>query len=437
MKDKRALIVGLGVSGKSVARYLAANDIAFDVVDQKEATADTLNDPALKDAAYIGGGWTAELLCDYRQVIVSPGISTRAEAFTQARAAGVDVVGDVELFARRVSKPVVAVTGSNGKSTVVSMVGALLRAAGLKAAVIGNVGVACLDGLSDDVDVYVLELSSFQLETTVSLKPHAASVLNVCEDHLDRYTDLEDYAAVKRSIYRSAVHVVCNVDDQRTIPEAGQSSATFSARDTHADWYSSGEFLCGPDVRVALDVLQVSGGHNRSNALAAMALADTVVDLAADRKSDIFAHGLSQFNGLPHRSELVCAQNDIRWFNDSKGTNVGACVSALEGMDCPVVLIAGGRGKKADYAPMKSVVGRKCRAVVLIGEEAQNISTALDSVVPLYFEQSMADAVDRAGRIAEAGDCVLLSPACSSFDMFENFEVRGLAFSAEVRKLCA
>ena len=179
------------------------------------------------------------------------------------------------------------------------------------------------------------------------------------------------------------------------------------------------------------------GGHNRANALAAMALASSIVDTVNTDYSEVFTNGLSAFNGLPHRAELVCIHNDVRWFNDSKGTNVGACVSAIEGMDCPVVLIAGGRGKQADYSPMKAVVGAKCRAVVLIGEEATNIAAALQSIVPVYFEDTMHDAVHKAREISMPGDCVLLSPACSSFDMFENFEVRGVVFSEEVRKLCA
>lgn len=439
MDVTRALVVGLGVSGLSVARYLARKNIAFDVVDQKEALGEKLllAEPALRSARFFGGGWTHELLCQYSHLIVSPGISPRSEAFETARAGGVEVIGDVELFAREVTKPVLAVTGSNGKSTVVSMVGEILHAAGLNAAVIGNVGRACLDGLSEDVDVYVLELSSFQLETTLSLQPHAACVLNVCEDHLDRYEGIDDYAEVKRSVYRGAGTIVYNADDERTFPKTHNSGVTFSARHAGGNWYISGADLYGPQAKVEARALAVSGGHNRSNALAAMALASTIVDLPESRVSEVFAAGLSAFHGLPHRSELVCVENDISWFNDSKGTNVGACISAIEGMNCPVVLIAGGRGKQADYSPMKEVVGRQCRAAVLIGEEAQNIAGVLDSVVPLYFEDTMQEAVGRARLVAKPGDCVLLSPACSSFDMFENFEVRGTVFSEEVRKQCA
>ncbi len=442
MKIERALIVGLGVSGRSVARYLARHNINFDIADQKTSLDPALADdePALKQVRYFGGDWSADLFGQYSHLVVSPGISIRSDAFEHAASMGVEVIGDVELFARAVTKPVLAVTGSNGKSTVVSMAGALLNAAGLRASVVGNVGKPCLDALDDQqVDAYVLELSSFQLETTTSLRAHAACVLNVCEDHLDRYNGLEDYAAVKRSIYNDALNIVYNNQDHRTRPDTGATGVTFSLQNDGAEWYASEGLLCGPSTRVDAQVLKVSGGHNRSNALAAMALASTLVDLPADQAaaSDVYATGLASFNGLPHRAELVCTRHEVSWFNDSKGTNVGACISAIEGMDRTVVLIAGGRGKNSDYRPMKDVVSRKCRAVILIGEDAIKISEALGSVVPVYFEHTMRDAVEKARVVAQSGDCVLLSPACASFDMFKNFEVRGAVFADEVRKLCA
>ncbi len=442
MESKRTLVVGVGVSGLSVVRYLARNDNSFDLADQQPAMSPELvkREPALQGRAYYGGHWDADLLRGYQQLIVSPGVPTRTKVFDSARAAGVEVIGDVELFARAVGKPVLAVTGSNGKSTVVSMIGCILRAVGLRVAVIGNVGLACLDGLDDDnTDVYVLELSSFQLETTQSLRPEVSCVLNVCEDHLDRYEGIEDYAAVKRTIYRGARCIVFNGDDSRTEPSPdGQALTCFSATSSDAQWCLSGQWLCGPDsLKIDSSIMKVAGGHNRINALAAMAICTAYLKRSAAELKQVFIDGLSGFTGLPHRSELICVDEGVSWFNDSKGTNVGACISAIEGMKGPVVLIAGGRGKKADYTPMKHAVAEKCRAVILIGEDADKISQAIGDDVSVFFEQSMHDAVIRARQVAVSGDSVLLSPACSSFDMFDNFEVRGNVFSEEVRKLCA
>jgi UDP-N-acetylmuramoylalanine--D-glutamate ligase len=448
MVTDRTLVVGVGVSGLSVVRYLARSNVGFDLADQKPELPEALlqSEPALQGRTYFGGGWDSELLCRYSQLVVSPGVPTRTEPFSVAAKAGAEIIGDVELFARATAKPVLAVTGSNGKSTVVSMVGAILQAAGLRVAVVGNVGLACLDGLDDDnTDVYVLELSSFQLETTKSLKPDVSCVLNVCEDHLDRYDGIEDYAAVKRSIYRDAGQVVFNIDDTRTTPSSPDSAVRISMNDTAADWYlDDAQQMCGPDgLRVDSRVLNVAGGHNRINALAAMAISVCHLQRSAVGKcpvselQQVMINGLSAFNGLSHRSELICSVQGVEWFNDSKGTNVGACVSAIEGMNGPVVLIAGGRGKNADYAPLKPVVSGKCRAVVLIGEDAKKIHQAIGDDVPVYFERSMHDAVSRAREVALHGDNVLLSPACSSFDMFDNFEARGVIFSEEVRKLCA
>ena len=448
MATDRTLVVGVGVSGLSVVRYLARNNAEFDLADQKPELPAALlqNEPMLRERTYYGGGWDSQLLRCYSQLIVSPGVPTRTDPFSVAATAGTEIIGDVELFARDTAKPVLAVTGSNGKSTVVSMVGAILQAAGLRVAVVGNVGLACLDGLDDDnVDVYVLELSSFQLETTKSLKPDVACVLNVCEDHLDRYDGIEDYAAVKRSIYRGAGQLVFNTDDSRTAPSSPDSAVSISMNDTAAHWYiDDAQHMCGPDgFSIDSNVLNVAGGHNRINALAAMAISSCHLQRSVFGKcpvgelQQVMVNGLSSFNGLPHRSELICTVKGIEWFNDSKGTNVGACVSAIEGMNGPVVLIAGGRGKNADYAPLKPVVAGKCRAVILIGEDAKKIHHAIGDNVPVYFEQSMHDAVSRARDVALHGDNVLLSPACSSFDMFDNFEARGMIFSEEVRKLCA
>jgi len=306
------------------------------------------------------------------------------------------------------------------------------------------VGFPCLDSLNDkSIDAYVLELSSFQLETTHSLRPLAATVLNVCEDHLDRYKDLEDYAAVKREIYSNAKYVLFNAIDKLTRPSSAnddQVSQSFSdtrLSDTQrADWEIHDGFLIGPnDIRMDASSIKVAGAHNQINALVAVALSATLLD--RDSLTAAYDRGIGTFEGLPHRTRLVCEADNVSWINDSKGTNVGATVSAIAGMSAPVILIAGGRGKNADYLPLRDAVSGRCTAVILIGEEATAIDRVLGDVVPVFHEVTMHDAVVRAADVSKPGDCVLLSPACASFDMFNNFEERGDVFEAEVRKLCA
>ncbi len=447
---KKYLVVGLGVSGMSVVRYLSRHGLSFEIAETNSERLQLLviQEPLLKSVVSHTQTLTAELLCQFDAVVVSPGVPVRAEVFKRAIDAGVDVIGDIELFAREVNKPVLAVTGSNGKSTVVSMAGALLKAANINAEVVGNVGFACLDSLEDDsIEAYVLELSSFQLETTFSLKPLVASVLNVSADHLDRYNDLEDYAQVKRGIYQNATHVVFNTEDNRTVPAnmaKFDSNVSFGVQ--AGDWSivkdNHNVTLRGKNVvDINASVLKVAGEHNQLNALAAMAMASLLIKSNSEAgQADLqqtFSVGLAEFTGLPHRAKLVCESDNVTWINDSKGTNVGATVSAIQGMSSPVVLIAGGRGKNADYQPLREVVEKCCSAVVLIGEDALKIKAALADSVPMYCEESMAAAVKRAALISKPGDCVLLSPACASFDMFKNFEDRGNAFESEVRKLCA
>jgi len=472
--DRKTLIVGFGISGMSAARHLMAKGVPFDIADQnvehvRSSLASVAAEKNIKGVAgnaghnalendierchVVEGVWTDELFLRYERLVVSPGVSTRTENFQSARAAGVEVIGDVELFARSTEKPVIAVTGSNGKSTVVSMAGEILRAAGLRVAVVGNVGLACLDGLDDEsIDIYVLELSSFQLETTFSLEPLVSTVLNISEDHMDRYESLDDYAAVKRSVYKNAQSLVVNAEDQKTWSARNSECVTEFSATGEAPWYiqyinGDNTVLRGPDgLAVDASVLLVDGIHNQCNALASMALVSAALHRAESLPIDLpsstslnrfFVDGLGRFTGLPHRTELVKRSNGVSWFNDSKGTNVGACVSAIEGLAGPVVLIAGGRGKGADFSPLSKAIEYNCRAVVLIGEDAEKLSLVIGGSVPVYMEESLSDAVSRASAIAQPGDNVLLSPACASFDMFANFEARGNAFAHEVNRLCA
>jgi len=445
------LVIGLGVSGLSVVRYLHRIGASFEVVESNVELYQSLKqqEAALNDVVCHSSTLSVELLKKFDCVGVSPGVSVRSEVFVQARAEGVEIIGDVELFAREVNKPevnkpVLAVTGSNGKSTVVSMAGELLNAADINAAVVGNVGFASLDSLQDEsIEAYVLELSSFQLETTSSLKPVVASVLNISADHLDRYEGLDDYAEVKRSIYHNAQHIVFNLDDERTLPENSSSAGIcFSAANQDADWSINSDqteaLLSGGSVaEIPASDVKVAGIHNWVNALAAMAMTSVLIDADKNAMNEIFTTGFAKFSGLPHRTSLVCESDSVSWINDSKGTNVGAAVSAIKGMSSPVILIAGGRGKNADYKPLRDVVAELCTAVVLIGEDAEKIERVIADVVPVYRADSMQQAVIRAAEISNPGDCVLLSPACASFDMFKNFEERGAVFESEVRKLCA
>ena len=379
------------------------------------------------------GSFDAALFRDPGLLVVSPGVSLQEPVIAAARARGIEAVGDVELFARECRAPVVAITGSNGKSTVTSLVGAMCKEAGMDTAVGGNIGVPVLELLrSPAPEVYVLELSSFQLETTASLNARAATVLNITADHMDRYATLDDYSAAKARIFRGDGVLVLNADDPAVLAMglSGRSQVRFGENPPASDsdyglvthggetWLARGQRLLMPASSVPLP-----GRHNILNVLAAMALAETLhVPLDAMKRA------VAKFKGLAHRTELVLERNGVRWINDSKGTNVGATVAALSGMDAPVILIAGGEGKGADFDTLRAPVKEYARAVVLIGRDAAPIEKALGGVVPVVHAQDMQAAVHAARRLAQPGDVVLLSPACASFDMFRNYEHRGQVF---------
>jgi UDP-N-acetylmuramoylalanine--D-glutamate ligase len=386
------------------------------------------------------GGFDPALFQDPGLLVVSPGLSLHEPLIAAARARGIEVVGDVELFARIATAPVLAITGANGKSTVTSLVGAMCQEAGLDTAVGGNIGVPVLDLLRDpEPEVYVLELSSFQLESTASLDARAATVLNITPDHMDRYDSLADYAAAKARIFRGQGLMVLNADDPQVMAmtTAGRSSVRFggqppaSAIDygltTHngEPWLARGSRLLVPAASVPLP-----GRHNLLNVLAAMALAEAMhVPLDAMKRAVV------RFHGLHHRTELVAERDGVRWIDDSKGTNIGATVAALSGMDSPVVLIAGGDGKGADFRALREPVAHHARAVVLIGRDAPRIEAALAGVVPVVRAPDMPAAVRAARHLARPGDVVLLSPACASFDMFRNYEHRGQVYAEAVREV--
>ncbi|MEK7840742.1 MAG: UDP-N-acetylmuramoyl-L-alanine--D-glutamate ligase, partial [Pseudomonadota bacterium] len=377
-------------------------------------------------------------------------IGEAADAPSLARGPRLVPIGDIELFARALrerlqlaptaSLPVLAITGANGKSTVTAMTGAICVEAGLLTQVGGNIGTPALDLLAGNpAQSYVLELSSFQLETTWTLNPLAATVLNITPDHMDRYADLDEYAAAKARIFRGDGVLVLNADDPRVMAmkvsgrrvirfglDRPATSGDYGLREHGGEtWLARGDSLLMPASEVPLP-----GRHNLANALAAIALAQTLGVSDAHCRAAMRA-----FRGLPHRTELVAEIDGVRWINDSKGTNVGATVAALAGMTAPVVLIAGGDGKGQDFGPLRAPLAEHGRALVLIGRDASLIRRAVGDAVPLHEAADLPAAVGIARTLARRGDIVLLSPACASFDMFRNYQHRGDVFRAVVRAL--
>ena len=439
----KTIIVGLGKSGLSCARFLRRQGVEVMVVDSraKPPAAQQLQSE-FPEVETQFGGFYAELFEQAEVLVVSPGVSLSAPAIMTAIEAGVEVVGDIELFARHAQAPVIAITGSNGKSTVTTMVGEMAKAAGKDVRVGGNIGTPALDLLQvDEPDLYVLELSSFQLETTASLKPAAAVVLNVSQDHLDRYRDMQDYAVTKKRIFEGAAIKLVNQDDSVVAGWCGedQSWLRFSlqqpqnsndfgvAQQDDQSWLAKGEQLLLPVAE-----LKVAGMHNVANALAALALGESVgLSMAA------MLEALRNFAGLPHRCQWLAEKYGVNWYNDSKATNVGAAVAAIEGMVGKVVLLAGGEAKGQDFSALRDALANKGRAVVLFGVDAKQIAEVLADVVPVEYVANLSDAAATAQRLAQAGDAVLLAPACASFDMFSGYEDRGNQFAAAVTEVLA
>jgi UDP-N-acetylmuramoylalanine--D-glutamate ligase len=437
---RRTLVVGLGRTGLSVARFLAGRGCPVAVVDSRE-------DPPglealrreLPDVAVFRGGFDPAAFRRAEQLIVSPGVSIKEEPIRAARARGAEVIGDIELFARHVPAPVVAITGSNGKSTVTTLVGRMAERAGWSVKVGGNLGTPALDLLDGSVpDLYVLELSSFQLETTYSLDARAATVLNLSPDHMDRYAGMDEYAEAKRQVFHGDGVMVLNADDSRVMDmlETGREVVRFTlGRPAEGDFgllaRGDGDWLAhGSEPLLPVRRMLLAGRHNQANALAALALGNAVgLPMAA------MLAALREFPGLAHRSRWVAEVNGVQFFDDSKGTNVGATVAAVRGMERPLVLIAGGEGKGQDFTPLREAMGEDVRAVVLIGRDAPLLEQALDGAVAIHHAGGMDEAVETAFRLSSPGDAVLLSPACASFDMFSNFEQRGDAFVAAVERL--
>jgi UDP-N-acetylmuramoylalanine--D-glutamate ligase len=441
----RALIVGLGETGLSCARYLAQQGVQLAITDSRQ------HPPALErvreqlpDVALFLGQFDSSVFANADMLVVSPGVPVATREIQQAKAAGIQVLGDVELFAQATATPVAAITGSNGKSTVTTLLGLMANAAQVKTAVGGNLGKPVLDLLDPSVALYVLELSSFQLETTHSLKPKVATVLNVSADHMDRYRDIDDYAGTKAGILAAAEVSVLNADDPRVIAMRGAGATLyFTLSEPKGDnWYGLRQiegdtWLChGDRALIRAGELLIPGRHNQANALASLAMGE-----ALGLPMDTMLAVLRSFRGLFHRTEYVTQISGVDWYNDSKGTNPGACIAALEGLeqtdDSKTVLIAGGDCKQADFSELGPVLGRCARAVVLLGRDADQIARVMPADLIRQTAADMGEAVFMAAKLAQAGDRVLLSPACASFDMFDNYQHRGEVFKNAVGRLAS
>ena len=452
LANKSVLVLGLGETGLSMLRYLKAQGARVRAADSRP------NPPGLAEAKkhlvaplIHCGPFDDELFIGVELIAISPGVPLREPVVVRAMACGIPVMGDIELFAQqlatndlRLTTKVIAITGANGKSTVTSMVEHLCKAAGKDAVAAGNISPAVLDAMllrgDRQPEIWVLELSSFQLETTATLNADAATVLNISEDHLDRYAGMDEYCAAKARIFNGAGIQVLNRDDARSMAMAreGCTQITFglnepgNAKDFGIVVKKDEVWLAqGSKTLLKTSELQVTGLHNAANALAALALCSAI-----DLPMPALLAALRSFKGLPHRVERVAEINDVIYYDDSKGTNVGATVAALEGLGRKTVLIAGGEGKGQDFSPLETVVSKHARAVILIGRDAELIAAALqDCGVPVERAKDMGDAVGQASRLAQSGDAVLLSPACASFDMFRNYAHRAEVFVKAVQDL--
>ncbi len=444
LKDKQVLVLGLGDTGLSALRWLSRQGARLSVADTRE------NPPGvealkteLPEAKLYTGAFTAAMFEGVDLVVASPGVPLSEPEIQATIQRGITVVGDVELFAqyRPAGSKVIAITGANGKTTVTTLVGEMCKTAGLKTIVAGNIGLPVLDALSMETpDVYVLELSSFQLETTSNLVVDAATMLNLSEDHMDRYAGMQEYAIAKARIFYHAKMQVLNRDDawsmlmaRPKLPQVtfgldeGEDEHSYGLRNVGGELWLS----CGTHELMNMRDLKITGLHNAANALAAIGLCRGIgIDYVP------IIQTLYNFKGLPHRVEWVANIDDVDYFDDSKGTNVGATCAALSGLSQRVVLIAGGDGKGQDFSPLKQPVADNARAVVLIGRDASLIeNTLLETGVAMYHATDLPEAVNIAKKLAQPGDAVLLSPACASLDMFKNYVHRAEVFVAAVKRL--
>ena len=443
------VVIGLGKTGLSCAHYLHSQGLPFKIIDTRENPPGEAECHQLfPDIPLHTGSFNEQWLMAADELVVSPGIALSEPAIARAIENGATAIGDIELFCRAVNtcstkKPLIAITGSNGKSTVTTLVGEMIRYSGFNPGVGGNIGKPALDLLDDDsIDVFVLELSSFQLETTHSLRATAATVLNISPDHMDRYPTLVEYHQAKQRIYKGCGTAVFNRDDPLTSPllpvTAGAVTFTSGApdlgqmgllSDDDGVWLSK-----GLEKQINTRQMKLKGRHNYLNALAALALGEAI-----GLDSRAMFEALMAFPGLKHRCQWLGELDGVAWFNDSKATNVGASIAAIEGLgeglEGNIILIAGGDGKGADFSDLKPAVERYVSHLILIGRDGPAIEQAVIDSADIHKSASLDDAVGLAAGLAEQGDAVLLAPACASFDMFNSFEHRGDRFAELVNGL--
>ena len=437
-----AVIVGLGKTGLSCFRYLSNQGLNVAITDSREEPPELLELRAeFESASVYLGQINEQVLLASDQIILSPGVSLDDKSIKLSIENNIPVFGDIELFCQKAQAPIIAVSGSNGKSTVTTIVAEMTRLAGLKTYVGGNIGIPALDLLSDSSpDLYVLELSSFQLETTYSLNAHASVVLNVSPDHMDRYSSLKNYANTKKRIYSGQGLMVLNKDEEyiHSIMDSKRDTIYFSLGAPEGEnfglinhnnevWLSQGN-----EKIINKNQLKIKGEHNISNALAAMALAGAV-----NVPTNIMADVLKNFTGLEHRCQLVREIDNVSWYNDSKATNVGACIASITGL-CElgnIILIAGGDSKGADLSGLNPIVKKYIKRVFLFGIDANKLADVMGSDVDKEFVNNMNEAVKGASKIADPDDIVLLAPACSSLDMYKNYQQRGDAFISAIDAL--
>ena len=439
---KPYVVIGLGKTGLACAQFLKKQQLPFVVMDTRHEPpmlAEFKN--LFPDVPVYLGGLLSDVLESAKTIVISPGLSRQTPEIAAASEKGVEICGDIELFLQFAKAPVVAVTGTNGKSTVVTLLGAMCEAAGVPAIVAGNIGTCVLDVLSwPTPHWYILELSSFQLETTYSLRAKVATILNITDDHMDRYDSLGSYAAAKLHIYDGAQFAVFNAEDPLTKPATSMRAVSFTSQVPRDNQYGivitdeGAQLHFGKERLLAASEMKIAGLPNCLNALCALAM---TAEMGLPRAACIQA--LRDFQGLPHRLQWVRSVQGVDWYNDSKGTNVGASVQAVLGLghnrSGKLILIAGGQGKGADFSPMAQPVSQHCRAVILMGEDAPIIANALTNTAPIHHVRTLAAAIELAQQLAKPNDAVVLSPACASFDMFKNFEHRGECFVELVEQL--
>lgn len=439
------LVAGLGATGQSVMRYLSASGESMLAYDTRENCDISALQASYPDVHFATGKLPKTWHKWITRIVLSPGISQNEPWVQALHQRGVEVVGDIELFARAVSQPVIGITGSNGKSTVTTLVGEFLTEAGFNVGVGGNIGLPALDLLMDEeqYDAYILELSSFQLETTYSLHSQASTVLNISQDHMDRYTGLEAYIQAKTNIYSDTELAVVPLGYEKKFWLTAQMNQVFFGLETpkderhygvlqhkHQAWLGRGD-----QAWVAVKSMAVKAAHHQLNALAAMALCEPF-----EVAPEVFAKVLGRFTGLAHRTQRVVEQAGVVWIDDSKGTNVGATATAIEslGQTCQnqgrIILLAGGVGKGADFSELAPVVAQYVKVAILFGADADKLASALEVVTEIIQLETLEQAVKLAASMAQPGDIVLLSPACASFDQFKNYQHRGEQFVAYVEK---